>query len=70
LFELADYGENFILTQRIVSTIQSNEPRAKVMDIITLTTDDYKNSVDVTIIFKVRNTSEVVQLTTNLARLR
>ena len=70
LFELADYGENFILTQRIVSTIHSSEPRAKVINIITATSDDYKNSVNVTIIFKVRNTSEVVQLTTNLARLR
>ena len=28
LFELADYGENFILTDQIASTIQRNEPRA------------------------------------------
>jgi len=70
LFELADYGENFILTEQITSTIQRNEPRAKVMKIITTTTDDYKNSVDVTIIFRIRNTSELVQLTTNLVRLR
>lgn len=70
LFELADYGEDFIIKERIISSIRRYEPRAEIIDILVSKEDDYKNTVNTTITFKILGTSETVQLTTNLTRLR
>lgn len=70
LFELADYGDDYIIEERIITSIQRFEPRAEIVDIKVSGVDGYKNTIDTTITFKILNTSEVVEFTTNLARLR
>ena len=70
LFELADYGEDYIIEERIINSIERFEPRAEIVDIRVSEVDGYKNTIDTTITFKILNTSEVVEFTTNLARLR
>jgi len=70
LFELADYGDDYIVEERIINSIQRFEPRAEIVDIRVSEVDGYKNTIDTTITFKILNTSEVVEFTTNLARLR
>ena len=70
LFELADYGDDYIVEERIINSIQRFEPRAEIVDVIVNSVEGYKNTIDVTITFEIKSTSEVVQFTTNLARLR
>ena len=70
LFELADYGDDYIVEERIINSIERFEPRAEIVDIRVSEVDGYKNTIDTTITFKILNTSEVVEFTTNLARLR
>jgi phage baseplate assembly protein W len=70
LFELADYGDDYIIEERIINSIERFEPRAEIVDIRVSEVDGYKNTIDTTITFKILNTSEVVEFTTNLARLR
>lgn len=69
LFELADYGNDDIIREDIISNIERYEPRAKVIDVVVNQQPD-RNSISVTIRFSVVNTSEEVELTTSLARLR
>lgn len=69
LFELADYGQDDIIKDDITSTIERYEPRAEVLDVLVNSQPD-RNSISITIKFKVVNTSEEVELTTSLARLR
>ena len=70
LFELADYGDDTIIKDKIVTNIRRFEPRAEIVDVIVNSVEGYKNTIDVTITFEIKSTSEVVQFTTNLARLR
>lgn len=69
LFELADVGNDDIIRNDIISNIERYEPRAEVLDVVVNQQPD-RNSISVTIKFKVVNTSEEVELTTSLARLR
>ena len=69
LFELADDLTSFEIEDRIKTAIQSFEPRAEVVRIVSNVRLD-NNSVDVEIVFRVVNTEEEVTLTTTLSRLR
>jgi len=69
LFELADYGNDDIIREDIIANIERYEPRAKVIDVVVNQQPD-RNSISVTIRFSVVNSSEEVELTTSLARLR
>lgn len=69
LFELADKGRDTIIRQDIINAIQRFEPRAEILDLIVNLQAD-RNSLSVTLKFKVVNTEEEVELTTSLARLR
>ena len=69
LFELADRGKSSMLRRNIVENIETYEPRAEVIDVkVNLQPD--RNSLDVTLKFKVVNTEEEIEFTTTLARLR
>ena len=70
LFELADYGDDTIIKDKIITNIRRFEPRAELKEVIVNSVVGYKNTIDVTITFEIKSTSEVVQFTTNLARLR
>jgi len=69
LFELADRGRSSILRRGIIQNIEVYEPRAEVLNVIVRMQPD-RHSLDVTIKFKVVNTTEEVEFTTTLARLR
>ena len=69
LFELADYGADSIIESNIIESIERYEPRARILDLIVDLQPD-RNSLNVTLKFEVVNTSEEVELTTTLARLR
>lgn len=69
LFELADdvYDNDIIIQVR--NAIELYEPRAEVLDIKSSVSHD-NNSIDVTVVFKIVSTNEVVELSTQLNRLR
>ena len=54
---------------QILSAINRHEPRAVALSVIAISDPD-RNSVDVTIVFRVVNTQEEVSLSIALARLR
>ena len=57
------------IRRNIIENIEIYEPRAKVIDVkVSLQPD--RNSLDVTLKFKVVNTEEEIEFTTTLARLR
>lgn len=69
LFDLADRGKSAVLKRNIRETIEIYEPRAEILEIdVNLQPD--RNSLDVTLKFKVVNTEEETTFTTTLARLR
>lgn len=70
LFELVDYTDGFMLKERIIQSISQYEPRAEITDISVKGNDEYKNTVNATVTFRIINTAEVVQFSTNLVRLR
>lgn len=69
LFELAydDVAEE--VTENIISTIETYEPRANIIDIKVNARPD-NNSIDLTIEFQVVSTEEIVVFTTVISRLR
>jgi len=69
LFELADKGRDAIIRNRIIKSVQFYEPRAEVIDLVVNTQPD-RNSLTVTLKFKVVNTEEEVEFSTTLSRLR
>jgi len=69
LFELADDVTGSEVEEQIVSAIQQYEPRAQIINVDVNSQPD-RNSLAVTITFKVVNTQEIVTFTTNLSRLR
>ncbi len=69
LFELADKGKSSIIRQNIEKTINTYEPRAKILDLVVDLQPD-RHSLNVTIKFEVVNTEETVEFTTVLNRLR
>ena len=70
LFELA-YGDivSPYIKEQIISNIERYEPRAEVLNIDIAVLPD-NNSIQVTLIFQVVNTQEIVEFTTTLSRLR
>ena len=70
LFELSTTPElAYQLKDRIIKSIQTYEPRAKVLDVSTILAEDY-NSLNVTIVFQVVNSTEIITFTTTVSRLR
>ena len=69
LFELANEDTEEEIEEQILSAINRYEPRAVALSVIAISDPD-RNSVDVTIIFRVVNTQEEVSLSIALARLR
>lgn len=69
LFELAYVDVTSDIISNITETIETYEPRARIIDIFVEAQPD-NNSVSVTIEFKVTNTEEIVVFTTSISRLR
>lgn len=69
LFELADDATAIELEEQVASAITQYEPRAQIIKINVDAQPD-RNSIAVTVTFKVVNTQEIVTFTTNLSRLR
>jgi phage baseplate assembly protein W len=69
LFELetADMEED--IEYNVTQQIERYEPRAETVDVIATSNPD-RNSLEVTVKFKLINTNEVVEVTTSLSRLR
>tara|TARA_R100001377_G_scaffold11011_1_gene5505 strand:- start:988 stop:1425 length:438 start_codon:yes stop_codon:yes gene_type:complete len=69
LFDLADEDAEDDIEQRIISAIDTFEPRAEIVNVFANSKPD-RNSVSVTIEFRVINTEETVIFSTVLQRLR
>jgi len=69
LFELAYNDIKTDIKSNIIRSIQTYEPRAKILKIDVNTRPD-ENSLDVTLEFQVINTKEIVVFTTVISRLR
>ena len=69
LFDLADDDAEEDIEDRIKNAISIFEPRAQALNVIATATPD-RNSIRVTVEFRVINTQETVTVTTVLARLR
>ena len=69
LFELAYDDIKSDIKNNIIRSIQTYEPRAKILDIQVITKPD-SNSIQVTLEFQVINTKELVVFTTVISRLR
>lgn len=71
LFELADPATEKNIIREIRNVIEVYEPRVDVPSlrvVVNMQPDD--NAVEVTVIFKIINTGELVEFTTVLSRLR
>jgi len=69
LFDLADDDAEEDIEERIKNAISIFEPRAQALNVTAIATPD-RNSIRVTVEFRVINTQETVTVTTVLARLR
>ena len=69
LFDLADPDAEYDIERRVLSAIETYEPRAKVLNVRAIAQPD-NNNVTVTVTFRVISTSEEITFTTTLARLR
>ena len=69
LFDLADEDAEEDVEERILNAITVFEPRAQALNVTATATPD-RNSIRVTVEFRVINTQETVTVTTVLARLR
>ena len=69
LFDLADDDAEEDIEERIKNAIGVFEPRAQALNVTAIATPD-RNSIRVTVEFRVINTQETVTVTTVLARLR
>jgi phage baseplate assembly protein W len=69
LFDLADDDAEEDVEERIINAIAVFEPRAQALNVTATATPD-RNSIRVTVEFRVINTQETVAVTTVLARLR
>lgn len=69
LFELADEDTENEVRANIINSIERFEPRVEVVDLRVNVLPE-QHDIKVTLVFKVINTSEVVEFTTNLSRLR
>lgn len=69
LFELADPDTESEVRNNIKLAIERFEPRAEIIDIRVTSLPD-QHDIKVTLVFKVVNTEETIEFTTNLSRLR
>ena len=69
LFELSSGLEQESIKRQITSSINRYEPRARVLDIAVYDNAD-ANTLRVSVTFRVLSTGEVVELETNVSRLR
>ena len=69
LFDLADEDAEEDIEERVKNAIAVFEPRAQALNITATATPD-RNSIRVTVEFRIINTQETVTVTTVLARLR
>jgi phage baseplate assembly protein W len=69
LFEIASPGLEIVLKQEIADVINNFEPRVELLDIEVLFTPD-ANSVQVTITFRIRNTTRPIVVRFALNRTR
>lgn len=71
LFELADYETEKEIERDIENAIRTYEPRvdAKTLEVSAEVSPDY-NSLEVTVVFRIINSTETVEFTTVLNRLR
>jgi phage baseplate assembly protein W len=69
LFDLADEDAEEDIEERVKNAIGVFEPRAQALNVTAIATPD-RNSIRVTVEFRVINTQETVTVTTVLARLR
>jgi len=69
LFDLADEDAEEDVEERVKNAIGVFEPRAQLLNVIAVSTPD-RNSIKVTVEFRIINTQETVTVTTVLARLR
>ena len=69
LFDLADDDAEEDIEERIKNAIGVFEPRARALNVTAVATPE-RNSIRVTVEFRVINTQETVTVTTVLARLR
>lgn len=69
LFDLIDDDLEDQIESVIKNSITNFEPRAKVINVITIAAPD-NNSVNISVVFQIITTNETVTLNTNLKRLR
>ena len=69
LFDLADEDAEEDIEERCINAINVFEPRAQALNITAIARPD-RNSISVTVEFRVINTEELVKFTSTLARLR
>lgn len=69
LFELADEVFSIDIESQIKDAIENYEPRVEVLKIQSEISED-SNKVDVTLIFRIINTEEIVEFETQISRLR
>ena len=69
LFDLADDEAEEDIEDRCINAINVFEPRAEALNITAIANPD-RNSISVTVEFRVINTEELVKFTSTLARLR
>lgn len=69
LFELVDEDSGFEIEQAVRQAIERNESRAKVVSVDTNLNPD-RNSLGLTVTFRILNTGEIVSVNTVIARLR
>ena len=69
LFDLADDDSEEDIEENCKHAINAFEPRARALNVTAIVNPD-RNSIRVTVEFKVINTEELVKFTSTLARLR
>ena len=69
LFELADAGMGTHIEDQIKSSLEVYEPRAKILNIDVNSNPD-RNSLQVTLLFRIKSTEQEVELETTVSRLR
>ena len=69
LFDLADEDAEEDIEERCINAINVFEPRAQALNVTAIAKPD-RNSISVTVEFRVINTEELVKFTSTLARLR
>lgn len=70
LFELADEGTDYFVIERLKRIIETQEPRASILDITVSNGLGIRNHIAITITFKVMNYQQTFSLSVNLERLR